>query len=163
MSDNPPTWNLETLLVHTGERQSAQEVVQQGMPISLPIYTTATFLHADADALDSSFAARLPEDTPAYIYSRYANPTVAGLERAMAAAEGGVGAVAFGSGMAALYAALLAAGLTPGATLIASHNLYGGPPGYLPSFSCPGACGWCSAIWLILPPPARALRKSGLR
>lgn len=137
MSDNPPTWNLETLLVHTGEHQSAQEVAQQGRPTSLPIYSTATFLHADADALDASFEARLPEEAPAYIYSRYANPTVAGLERAMAAAEDGVGAVAFGSGMAALYAALLAAGLTPGATLMASNNLYGGTTGLLSKLFAP--------------------------
>jgi cystathionine beta-lyase/cystathionine gamma-synthase len=137
MTENPPNWNLETLLVHTGEHQSAQEVAQQGMPTSLPIYTSATFLHADADALDASFEARLPEDAPAYIYSRYANPTVAGLERAMAAAEGGLGAVAFSSGMAALHAALLAAGLTPGATLVASNNLYGGTTGLLSKLLAP--------------------------
>jgi cystathionine beta-lyase/cystathionine gamma-synthase len=137
MSENPPDWNLETLLVHVGEHQNAQDVIQQGMPTSLPIYATATFLHMDADALDASFEARPPEEAPAFIYSRYGNPTLAGLERAMAAAEGGLGAVAFGSGMAALYAALLAAGLAPGETLLASNNLYGGSTGLLSKLLTP--------------------------
>jgi cystathionine gamma-synthase/methionine-gamma-lyase len=50
---------------------------------------------------------------------------VAALEQAVAAIEGGKGAVAFGSGMAALHAALLAAGLTSGETALAANNLYG--------------------------------------
>jgi cystathionine gamma-synthase/methionine-gamma-lyase len=125
MNENPENWNLETLLVHTGEHQVAQDLAQQGMPTTLPIYATATFLHADADALDSAFEPTAPDEPPVYSYSRHGNPTVVGLEQAVAAAEGGKGAVAFGSGMAALHAALLAAGLAPGETVIAANNLYG--------------------------------------
>src|SRR5207248_6119795 len=40
-------------------------------------------------------------------------------------AEGGVGAVAFGSGMAAIHAALVAAGIAPGSKIVASKDLYG--------------------------------------
>jgi cystathionine beta-lyase/cystathionine gamma-synthase len=131
MSENPPNWNLETLLVHTGEHQAAQDVAQQGMPTSLPIYASATFVHADADALEASFDTPPPGAPPAFMYARYGNPTVVGLERAVAAAEGGKGAVAFGSGMAALHAALLAAGLAPGESIIAANNLYGSSTGLL--------------------------------
>jgi cystathionine gamma-synthase/methionine-gamma-lyase len=131
MSENPPNWNLETLLVHTGEHQVAQDVAQQGMPTSLPIYATSTFVHADAEALDAAFEPPPPGAPPAFMYARYGNPTVVGLEQATAAAEGAKGAVAFGSGMAALHAALLAAGLAPGETIIAANNLYGASTGLL--------------------------------
>ncbi len=125
MSVHPPNWNLETLLVHTGERQPSQDVSPQGTPTSLPIYATSTFLHTDAQALDAALEPSQPGAPPTFSYSRYGNPTVVGLERAIAAAEGGKGTVAFGSGMAALHAALLAAGLAPGETIIAASNLYG--------------------------------------
>ncbi len=131
MSETPPNWNLETLLIHTGEHQDAQEIGQQGMPTALPIYATSTFVHEDAEALDRSFEPQAPGGPPRYMYARYGNPTVVGFERAVAAAEGGAGAVAFGSGMAALYAALLTAGVTPGETVMAANNLYGASTGML--------------------------------
>jgi cystathionine beta-lyase/cystathionine gamma-synthase len=138
MSENTPAnWNLETLLVHTGEHQATQDAARQGMPTSLPIYATSTFLHADADALDASFEPPPPGAPPAFMYSRYGNPTVVGLEQAVAVAEGGQGAVAFGSGMAALHAALLAAGLAPGETIIAANNLYGASTGLLRKLFAP--------------------------
>ncbi len=125
MNEQSSNWNLETMLVHTGERQAPQQLTQQGMPTSLPIYATSTFLHADADALDASFEPPPPGTPPLYVYARHGNPTVAALEQAVAAIEGGKGAVAFGSGMAALHAALLAAGLAAGETVLAANNLYG--------------------------------------
>jgi cystathionine gamma-synthase/methionine-gamma-lyase len=60
-----------------------------------------------------------------YVYTRHGNPTVAAVERVMVALEGGAGACAFGSGMAALHAALVACELRPGATVLASQDLYG--------------------------------------
>ena len=75
-----------------------------------------------------------------YVYARYGNPTVAAFEQALAMAEGGVGAVAFGSGMAALHAALLAAGTPRGETsprverILASRDLYGATTSLLESF-----------------------------
>ncbi len=131
MSENPPAWSLETLLVHIGEHQIAADLPQQGTPTSLPIYATSTFLHEDAAALDAAFEPPPPGAPPRFMYARYGNPTVVGLERAMAAAEGSLGAVAFGSGMAALHAALLTAGLAPGETIIAANNLYGASTGLL--------------------------------
>jgi cystathionine beta-lyase/cystathionine gamma-synthase len=60
-----------------------------------------------------------------YVYGRYANPTVSAVEEAVTALEGAAGTVAFGSGMAALHAALLLCELTPGATVLAGTDLYG--------------------------------------
>ncbi len=48
-----------------------------------------------------------------------------GLEAVMTQAEGGVGAVTFGSGMAAIHAALLAAGLVAGCKIVAGQDMYG--------------------------------------
>jgi cystathionine beta-lyase/cystathionine gamma-synthase len=131
MSETPLNWNLETLLIHTGEHQRVQDVEQQGMPTALPIYATATYLYEDAGALDHAFEPLTPGEAPRFIYARYGNPTVAGFEQAIAAAEGGVGAVAFSSGMAALHAALLTAGVMPGETIMAASNLYGASTGML--------------------------------
>jgi len=133
----PAIWNLETRLIHTGEHQRAADAPEQGMPTSMPIYATATFLHADADALDAAFEPPPPGAPPRFMYGRFGNPTVAGLEEAMAAAEGGQGAVAFGSGMAALHAALLAAGLAPGESILAANNLYGASTGLLRKIFAP--------------------------
>jgi cystathionine gamma-synthase/methionine-gamma-lyase len=73
---------------------------------------------ADADAV-------LGGEKPGYIYTRYGNPTVAALEQAILALEGGVAACAYASGMAALHAAVLACELSPGSTILASRDLYG--------------------------------------
>jgi len=112
---------LVTRLVHEGEHAHSPACV----PTSTPIYTSSTYLHPSAAALDEAFT------TGQYVYGRYGNPTVATFERVMANAEGGVAAVAFASGMAALHAALLAAGTPRGETIpksrgiVASRDLYG--------------------------------------
>lgn len=131
MSENPPDWNLETLLIHTGEHQAASDVAAQGTPTSLPIYATSTFTYDDAGTLNTSFEPHAPGASPHFNYARHGNPTVAALEQSMAVAESGQGAVAFGSGMAALHAALLAAGLAPGESVMAANNLYGASTGLL--------------------------------
>jgi cystathionine gamma-synthase len=102
-----PSWSMATSLVHAGERAPAP----QEIPTSTPIYTSTTYVYPSFDALDAAF-----ERGDGYVYTRYGNPTVAALERAVALAENGWGAVAFGSGMAALHAALLAASTPRGET-----------------------------------------------
>jgi methionine-gamma-lyase len=64
---------------------------------------STTFV-ADADA---AFSAEAAGGEDAYIYTRWGNPTVHQLEQKLAALEGAETAVAFGSGMAALFALLL--------------------------------------------------------
>jgi cystathionine gamma-synthase/methionine-gamma-lyase len=60
-----------------------------------------------------------------YVYTRYGNPTVTALEEAVAALEEGEAGLAFGSGMAAIHAALLAAGARAGSTVVATQDIYG--------------------------------------
>lgn len=114
-------WHFNTLLVHTGEHGLSDGV----RSTTTPIYTSSTFLQPDAVALDRAF------DENGLVYSRYGNPTVDGFEEAVAAIEGGVGAVSFSSGMAALHLALLTAGTPRGATqpvpcsILAAQDLYG--------------------------------------
>jgi cystathionine gamma-synthase len=123
MADQPrEPWQIATSVVHTGERAPAP----QATPTTTPIYTSATYLYPSLDALDAAF-----ERGDGYVYTRYGNPTVAALEQAVTAIEGGFGAIALGSGMAALHAAVLAAGTPRGETatrpraILAARDLYG--------------------------------------
>jgi cystathionine gamma-synthase/methionine-gamma-lyase len=78
-------------------------------------------MYEQLDDLDAVFG----NERPGYVYSRYANPTVHAMETALAALEGTEAAIAFSSGMAALHASFLLAGLGPGARVVASRDLYG--------------------------------------
>jgi cystathionine gamma-synthase/methionine-gamma-lyase len=62
---------------------------------------------------------------PGFVYTRYGNPTVAALEQAVARLESGQAALAYASGMAAVYGALMAAGIRAGDQVVASRDLYG--------------------------------------
>lgn len=97
------------------------------MPTVQPIYTSTTYLHPDAEALDRAFENSLSgnESETAFVYGRQGNPNTYALESVLAQAEGGVGAIAYSSGMAAIHAALLAAGLTTGSKILAAKDLYG--------------------------------------
>ncbi len=112
-----PQFDIATRLVHAGERLG----LPTGEPVATPIYASTTFTYgsmAEADAV-------LGGEKPGYIYTRYGNPTVKALEQALVSLEGGVAAVAYASGMAALHAAVLACELSPGSTILASQDLYG--------------------------------------
>jgi O-acetylhomoserine (thiol)-lyase len=85
------------------------------------------------DLPDHELRVRGPESAAAYFnlqefgntYSRIMNPTVAVFEERMANLEGGSGAVAFASGIAAQAAALFTL-LQPGDHVVSSSALYGG-------------------------------------
>ncbi|MCL6512415.1 MAG: PLP-dependent aspartate aminotransferase family protein [Anaerolineae bacterium] len=121
------SYHFDTRLVHAGERPADRAGWSSATPTSAPIHASTTYLYPTAEALDEAFAA----GGDRAVYTRWGNPTVQALEAAMADLEGGRGAVACGSGMAALYLALLAAGTPRGATephprhILASHDLYG--------------------------------------
>jgi len=88
---------------------------------AVPIYQTAAFEFRDA-----AYAARLFSlEEKGNIYTRIMNPTTDVLEKRLAALEGGVGAVAFASGMAAELAALLNVAQA-GDEIVALSTLYGG-------------------------------------
>ena len=62
----------------------------------------ATFTYSSMAEMDKVFSG----EEAGYVYSRYGNPTVAALQDALQMLEGGAGACAYASGMAALHAAL---------------------------------------------------------
>ncbi len=80
--------------------------------VNVPIYATSTYAY------------RRFGEHRGWEYSRTGNPTRSALERAMAELEGGVDAIAFASGLAAIDA--ITDLLEPGDHLIAADNLYGG-------------------------------------
>ena len=109
--------DITTQLVHAGERSAPPT----GQPTSTPIYASATYTYDSMEEIDKVFAG----EQTGYIYTRYANPTVTALESVIRTIEAGVTACAYSSGMAALHAALFACELAPGATVLASQDLYG--------------------------------------
>lgn len=122
-NDHPDHWNIETRLVHSGRTKQASN--STGLPTVPPIYTSTTYQHKNLDALDESFEGKNAEGEEAFVYARQGNPGVSAFEDAAAQMEGGVGGVAFGSGMAAIHGAFLAAGIAPGAKILASKDLFG--------------------------------------
>ncbi|TMD39512.1 MAG: PLP-dependent transferase, partial [Chloroflexi bacterium] len=125
---NNRDWTLETLLVHGYEREREEgSGSRKGVPTVQPIYTSTTYLHYNAETLDRAFDTSLSGEKgeTAFVYARQGNPNAFALETVMAQAEGGVGAIAFGSGMAAIHAALLAGGLVAGSKILAAKDLYG--------------------------------------
>ena len=109
--------SIETHLAHAGDH--GEPIV--GKPVAVPIYATTTFTYDTMAEVDAIFAG----DEQGYAYTRYGNPTVRALESALENLEGGVGACAYGSGMAALHAALIACDLAPGSVVLAAQDLYG--------------------------------------
>ncbi|MBI2800039.1 MAG: O-acetylhomoserine aminocarboxypropyltransferase [Gammaproteobacteria bacterium] len=107
---------FDTLSLHAGQRPDPTTGSR-----AVPIYQTTSFVFQDtAQAAGLFTAARA-----GYIYSRIANPTVAVLEERLAALEGGVGAVATASGMAAIHLAVMTL-VEAGAHIVSSRALYGG-------------------------------------
>ena len=88
---------------------------------ALPIYQSTSFVFEDAEAAASYFNLQEYGNT----YSRIVNPTVSAFEERIANLDGGVGAVAFASGLAAQSAAFFTL-LKPGDHVVASSALYGG-------------------------------------
>ncbi|ERG98838.1 MAG: OAH/OAS sulfhydrylase [Haloquadratum sp. J07HQX50] len=86
-----------------------------------PLYQTTSYEFEDAEDAAAQFAL----EKPGYIYTRLMNPTVATLQERLASLEGGVGAAATASGMAALDLAtfLLA---SAGDNIVTASSLYGG-------------------------------------
>ena len=93
---------------------------QGGGSASVPIYQSAAFNMVTANRGDALAAGEIE----GFSYSRLSNPTVKVLEDRMSSLEGGKGAVAMASGMAAVSSALLCAA-EGGGRLISPVDLYG--------------------------------------
>ena len=119
--DETPERGFNTRSLHAG--QEPDPTTGSRAP---PIYQTTSYVFEDAD----DAAAQFGLEKPGYIYSRLMNPTKASLQERLASLEGGVGAAATASGMAAfdLTTFLLA---EAGDNIVSASSLYGGTYTYL--------------------------------
>lgn len=107
--------HFETMTIHGGYRSNEYEG-----SLAPPIFQTSTFTFENAEQGERRFAGS--ED--GFIYSRLGNPTVTMLEKRLAELENAEAALAFGSGMAAVSAILMA--LTrSGDHILCSQGVYG--------------------------------------
>jgi O-acetylhomoserine (thiol)-lyase len=97
------TYGLATRAIHAGQRPDAGTGARV-----VPIYQNASFVFNDTDDAANLFALQKYGN----VYSRIGNPTVAAFEECIASLEGGLGAVATASGLAA--------------HIVAAGSLYGG-------------------------------------
>ncbi|CAN5660999.1 hypothetical protein BH18ACI5_BH18ACI5_00700 [soil metagenome] len=110
------SFGFETRQVHAGQRPDPNTGAR-----AVPIYQTTSYVFEDPESAAAYFNLQEYGNT----YSRIMNPTVAVFEERMANLEGGCGAVAFASGIAAQAAALFTL-LQPGDHVVSSSALYGG-------------------------------------
>lgn len=107
---------FDTLRIHAGYDPKDHQFAS-----SVPIYQTAAFGLENTKVADQIVAGKLPNR---YDYSRDGNPTVRVFEKRMAELDGGVDAVAVGSGMAAIAYTILNVAEN-GGRIIAPSNIYG--------------------------------------
>lgn len=109
-------YHFDTLQLHAG-----QEVDQTTGARALPIYQTTSYVFNDSEHAAKLFGLKEFGN----IYTRIMNPTTDAFEKRIAALEGGVAALAVGSGQAAQFIALNNL-LQAGDNFVTSPHLYGG-------------------------------------
>jgi len=107
----------DTLVLHAGQENPDPATGAR----AVPIYQTTSYVFKDTSHAADLFALRKFGN----IYTRIMNPTTDVFEKRIAALEGGTGAVAVSSGMAAITLGLLAI-TRLGDEIVAGNNLYGG-------------------------------------
>ncbi len=112
-----PKWDIQSRLVHTGSGMDISKV----RTASPPIFQSSNFLYENVE----DGTGILVGDQPGYVYSRYSNPTIDALNSILSDMEGAEAALSFGSGLAAISAAILA-NCKPGDHMVASSLIYGG-------------------------------------
>ena len=113
----PEDRSIFTQAVHAGERAPRPDFT----PVSTPVHYSVGYLYDDMADLDGVFGG----ERAGFVYPRYGSPTVSAFEQAVAVLEGGEDAVAFASGMGAVHAALMGAGVRTGSAVVAAADLYG--------------------------------------
>lgn len=108
---------FETIQLHAGQEAPDASTGAR----AVPIYQTTSYVFDDC----RQAAGRFDLSEPGNIYSRLTNPTTDVLEQRVAALEGGVAALAVGSGAAAVTYAFLNIA-TAGDHIVAANNIYGG-------------------------------------
>jgi len=118
MPDSPvhhsPSWRRATLLTHSGLTRS------EHMETCEAVFLTSGYVYRNAEEAESAFA----NDGSRFVYSRYANPTVAMFEERLRLLEGAEACRATASGMAAVFASL-ACFVKAGDRVVASRALFG--------------------------------------
>ncbi len=104
----------ETIAVHAGHHRTHHGETSEAL------FLTSGFVYETAEQA----MARFEGEDAGFVYSRYGNPTVAAFEERLALLEGGERAFATSSGMAAMFAAMIAP-LKAGDHLLASRALFG--------------------------------------
>jgi len=116
VADTQRKHGLGTLALHAGQEPDPSTTAR-----AVPIYATSSYVFKDAGTAADLFALREFGN----VYSRLMNPTNDVLEKQLAALDGGIGALAFASGQAAITAAILTV-VHAGQNFISATSLYGG-------------------------------------
>ena len=109
--------SIATTAVHAGTKPP-QSVTMPKVP---PIYAASVFSFDSLSQLDEVWEGK----SHGYVYSRMRNPGIDLLEETVNSLEGGAGAVALGSGMAAITVSVLSQ-VSAGDHIVAAKVLYGG-------------------------------------
>ena len=107
---------FETRAIHAGFQPDPTT-----RAVAVPIYQTTSYAFDDTQHGADLFDLKVPGN----IYTRIMNPTTDVLEQRVAALEGGVGALAFASGMAAITAGVMTLAES-GQNIVTTSTLYGG-------------------------------------
>ena len=110
------TQKLATQALHVGH-----DTKENGGARAVPIYQTTSYVFNNSEHAANLFSLK----ELGFIYTRLNNPTNQILQDRLAAIEGGIGAVVFASGTAAIATGLLTL-LKAGDHIVASSSLYGG-------------------------------------
>ncbi len=110
------TQKFATKALHAGH-----DVQQNGGTRAVPIYQSTAYVFNNSEHAANLFSLK----ELGFIYTRLNNPTNQILQDRLAALEGGIGAVVFASGTAAISTGLLTL-LRAGDHIVASNSLYGG-------------------------------------
>ncbi|CAH0344682.1 O-acetylhomoserine aminocarboxypropyltransferase/cysteine synthase family protein [Bacillus sp. CECT 9360] len=116
MTEKKRDYRFETLSIHGGLKADPVTGAR-----ALPIYMSNAYQFKDTDHAANLFGLK----EPGYIYTRIHNPTVTVFEERVSLLEGGIGALATASGMAAITLSILnIAG--SGDEIVSASTLYGG-------------------------------------
>lgn len=111
---SPADLAIDTRLVRGGLRRSHNRETSEAL------YLTSGFVYPDAETAEAAFSG--PEE--GWIYTRFGNPTTAMLEERLALMEGAPAVRTAATGMAAVFAALMAS-VRAGDRVVASRALFG--------------------------------------
>ncbi len=116
----------DTLLAHAGRDPARNFGV-----VNPPVYHASTIIHQTVADLERAQQNRYGIDQ--VVYGRYGTPTTFALEQAVAALEGGARGLAFCSGAAACFAAILAF-VESGDHVLVTDSVYGPVRGFCNNF-----------------------------